>query len=177
VFDEQPLARPWPRFWARLLDVTLYGLPVAVLLGLIFPSFFQSETFAGPGGEYLAGFIVLPFALATDAIILSMTGSSPGKALAGLYVATTNDEKVPLAVSLQRSASIYVQGLILGIPLLVLFGYIAAHNDVKDEGTTGWDRLTETRVYAGANDVGRTIIVGIAALIAIAVSNALAKAG
>jgi hypothetical protein len=177
MLDEQLLARSWPRFWARMLDVALYSLPAGLLLGIFFPSFFQSETFTGPGGEYLAGLIILPFALATDAIVIAVTGSSPGKALAGLYLATTEDEKVPVALSLQRSARLYVQGLVLGIPLLVLFGYIAARNDVRNEGTTGWDRATGTRVYAGANDLGRTIVVGIVAVVALAVNNALARAG
>lgn len=178
TFDLDPhvLASPWARFWARQIDVVLYSLPAAFALGSLFPTLFVGEAFSRPGGEFVAGMIVLPLGLLIDAVVLGMTGSSPGKALAGIYLATEGAAKVPLGLSLRRSTQMYVQGLVFGIPLIAAIGYIAAHADVKEHGTTKWDRATETNVYAGSNNIVRTVLTGAIALLALGVSNALGRA-
>jgi uncharacterized RDD family membrane protein YckC len=170
------LARPWPRFWARFLDVQLYGVPIILILATIFPALFVGEAFQGRSGDMLAGVIALPFVMLLDAAILANTGSSPGKALAGLYFADADSGRVSLARTVGRNARVYFRGFILGLPLLVLVGYANAYNDIKDSGLTDWDRTTDTRVFANGGPAWRTWAVAILGIFVLAVQNALARA-
>lgn len=173
--DTTELARPWPRFWARLVDVQLYSLPVALAIGVLFPSLFLSDAFEGRGGDMLAGFICLPFALVIDAVILSQTGSSLGKGLAGIFLARTEGGRAPVGLALERNFRLYFVGLVLGLPLICLIGYSNAYSDMKDGGTTTWDRATETRVYSSTDNGLRTWLVGALAIVLLVAGQALSR--
>lgn len=174
---EVRLAKAWPRFWARLLDIQLYSFPVGFLLIAIFPSMLTSEPFSGPSGDYLLGFISLPLVMLLDAIVLSKTGTSPGKALAALTLVTKEGDLVSVPTAISRNIRVYLQGLVLGIPLLVLFGYIGGYNAVKERGVTDWDEQTDSRIVSRDETGARTWLVGVFAVIAMVVGNALARAG
>jgi len=150
-YDEEcgELARAWPRFWARMFDIVVYAMPAAFLLGMAFPSLFAGSTLSGPSQDYLTGMLVLPIVMVIDALVISQLGSSPGKAIAGLYVAKCDQERLGLETALKRNLFVYGRGLVLGIPLLCLIGYVTGYNAIKEDGLTSWDRDTETRVFCG----------------------------
>lgn len=173
--DVPAIAKPWPRFWARFLDIQLYGWPVAIVLVVLFPNFFSSEAFQGRQGDILIGLISLPFALAIDAVILSTTGSSVGKGLAGIFLATTYGTRLSLDQAFVRNAHLYARGMVLGIPILALFGYGVAFNDLRDNQSTAWDRETDSRIYATSVEPSRTWAVAFIGIALYAVGNTLSR--
>jgi uncharacterized RDD family membrane protein YckC len=175
--DVPDLAGPWPRFWARLLDLQLYSIPVILVLALLFPEFVSSKWFEGPGGDFLLGGLCLPFAMAIDATILSMTGSSVGKGIAGIFLASTDGQRLPLERSLVRNAHLWLKGLVLGIPLLALIGYSNGYNDLQNSNSTSWDRDTDSRVYSSSNETWRTWVVAVLAIFLYSVGNTLSRMG
>lgn len=173
-YGEAELARPWPRFWARIFDVFLYSIPASIILALAFPSFFAAAESPG-ANPFIAGMVILPLVMVLDAVIVSLMGTSPGKAIAGLYVAATDESKLNLETSLKRGGLVYLKGLVLGLPLLNLIGYASGYSAVKENGVTSWDQDTDSRVYSSASSGGRTVLVGVLAVFLVGVMNALAK--
>ena len=173
--EDTRLATAWPRFWARIFDISIYSVPAALLLGIVFPSFFGSSAFQGPAGNLVSGMVILPFSMIIDATIISFFGSSPGKAIAGLYVAGLDQERLSFETSFRRNALVYLKGMVFGLPLFSLIGYVNGQSAIRDHGMTSWDEDTETRVYSSSNNFGRTFLIGILAFIALGLNNALSK--
>ena len=174
MLGEQELARAWPRFWARVFDVTIYSLVVGLILGLLFPSLFMATWLQGRGGALLLGVLLLPVIMVVDAAVIAWTGTSPGKAIAGLRVRDINSEKLSLESSLTRNIQVYVKGLVFGLPLLCLIGYSNGFNQVKDGGITAWDEDSESRVIATDPSEWRTFLIGALGIAAIVLDRALA---
>lgn len=173
--DAPEVAAPWPRFWARFLDIQLYSWPVILLFAAIFPDMLSDEAFQGRTGDLLLGAICLPFALAIDAVILSKTGSSIGKGIAGIFLATTDGRRVEMGPSFLRNARAWVQGMGLGVPILSLFTYMAAYHDLRDNGSTAWDRATDSRVYSTSDSSSRTWVVAILGIALATIGNTLSR--
>lgn len=155
------LARPWPRLWARSFDVLVYALPVGMIIGMLFPQLFYYEIFQGPFGDLAAGIVVLPVIMVIDAVIISLTGTSPGKAIAGLRVVTMEARKPSMETSLMRNIRCYFQGLAAGIPLANFITYVLSYQRVREQDTAWWDDATDTRVMSVANDGTRTWAIAI----------------
>lgn len=155
------LARPWPRFWARMFDLLIYALPLGFLLGLVFPQLFYMDLFAGQFGELILGMLILPLVMLLDAAVLSIFQTSPGKAIAGLRVVRADGQAMDMEKSINRNLRCYVQGLALGVPLVNLATYIAGYNRVEESGTAAWDDATDTRVWGRTDSGVRTVIVAV----------------
>lgn len=171
---DMDMARAWPRFWAKNVDIVIYAVVAGGALGLVFPATFVALS-EQPGGMLLVSMLLLPFALVIDAIVLAATGGSPGKWLAGLRLETMEGEKVGMDTALKRNLLLWVRGLWLGIPLLILVGYIKSYNDVQASGRTQWDDATETRVADRHGGEFRTILVAAAAIVLRVADQALAR--
>jgi hypothetical protein len=173
---DETSASAWSRFWARTFDTIIYAFPTGFLLGMAFPSFFAGPTFNSPGGEYLAGILILPVVMIVDAVVISTFGTSLGKAIAGLTVEDLDGQKPRLENSLRRNLLVYGKGLVLGLPLLCLVGYSSGYSAVKENGITSWDDETNTRVCTTSGSSGaRTVLIGVLAILALALSNAVSK--
>ncbi len=174
MLGEMELARAWPRFWARIFDVTLYSLIVGMVLGLLFPSLFMATWLQGRAGGLLLGVLLLPVIMIVDAAVIAWAGTSLGKAIAGLRVRDLNNQKLTLENSLSRNVQVYLKGMVLGLPLLCLIGYSNGFNEVRDGGITSWDEDTETRVVATDPSEWRTFLIGALGIGAIVLDRALA---
>lgn len=175
VADEGELARAWPRFWARMFDIVLYAFPAGALIGLTFPGLFAPELLESRGGQLLVGILALPLVMIIDAVVIAWLGTSPGKAIAGLQVADLEHNKLSLETSLTRNLQVYLKGLVLGLPLLSLIGYVKGHADVRDQGFTSWDEATGSRVFASSNNDARTILAAVCAIAALGLDRALSQ--
>lgn len=151
----------WARFWARGFDTLIYALPTAFLVGLAFPSFFTGSLFTEPGGEYALGVLLLPLVMIVDALVIAITGTSPGKAIAGLSVRDSDNNNPSIELSLKRNLLLYIKGLVLGLPLFSLIGYISGYNAMKKNNATSWDESTGTRVYCSDGESSRTVLIAI----------------
>jgi uncharacterized RDD family membrane protein YckC len=163
-WPDQELAAAWPRFWARFLDLSLLSLLTGAVVGLVFPTFFTADVFRTNGGKLLLGVILLPLVMIADACIVALWGRSIGKALAGLVVRDAYGVKPSLDVALRRNMLIYFRGYLMGVPLLILFGYISAYNSVVSNDTTTWDDATGTYVVSTGSNIVRTVLTALLAI-------------
>ena len=86
------------------------------------------------------------FWLPIEAIFLTRTGSTPGKWLFGIRVFDESGNKFPFMACLNRSITVWVQGLGLFIPLVTFFTIYAGYSRLNKTGTTLWDTSINSRV-------------------------------
>lgn len=136
-----PLAGPWRRFWARMLDFYFYllvvGVPLVAVASYYMPGF--GAALGTPGSGQLWGFLFVPFALLVEAIIFGWTGSTFGKWLLGLKVITLGGGRPSFSQYLHRQLGVWWGGLGLGIPLVTLFTMNHQHSRVKAGNNASYD--------------------------------------
>lgn len=154
-------ASGWQRFWSKNFDILFLGGIVGGLVGLVDPTFFEAEKFAGSGGDSLAGLVILPFVLALDAIILSAFGNSIGRKMIGIRVETINRQKLDLGKSFDRAFRVWLFGFAIGFPIICLFTYSRNLRKLNRHEQTSWDQALSTRVYQHSASVARTWITAL----------------
>ncbi|HEX8757410.1 MAG TPA: RDD family protein [Steroidobacteraceae bacterium] len=166
-------ASPWRRYWARSLDITISTFVVAVLIGALRPGL-SAQVGAAKHAGWIIVLILLPFALAMDALIHWALGNTPGKAIGGVKV-LTQDGRRPLSAAayLGRNFGVYAFGLGLGLPLVSLITLIASYRRAAAGDISRWDRLSGSRVYVLSGSELRTwavasiYVLGVTALLAL----------
>lgn len=149
-------ATPWARFWAKALDLTLWGLLVTYVFDLIVPSLLSAPQFQGTSGVTLSTLIILPFAMLVDAVVQGTLGATPGSVCAGFRVETIDHQRPPIRLVLRRNLLIYFRCLCAGIPLLSLFTLYNAYRVALAGKLSSWDEALFTRPFSHGGSVGRT---------------------
>lgn len=143
--------RPWPRYFARMLDAILLGFVGSIILSLLLLVATENglERFeallAGPGSFFYDNVLVLALAFLPIALLLAFA-QTPGKLLLGIRVRNSDGSRLSFSKALQREAWVLVRGLGLGLPLISFITLVMSHADLKNEGTTAWDRRLDCRV-------------------------------
>jgi uncharacterized RDD family membrane protein YckC len=121
--QDYPLAKRWPRFFARIFDIWWISL-----LFTFVGAFFLSRYSAGfvkfinsPGSGQVVQIVTLPVVMIIDALLYKAFGNTPGKALLGIAVKTPECKNLSFDQYLGRNFSMWVRGFGLGIPLVNLF--------------------------------------------------------
>lgn len=137
--------RPWPRYFARMIDVLLLGTVAMAVLGiaLLLATDIGEETVLGAtegvGGMLLSNMLVFLLAFLPIACLLAFA-QTPGKWLFGIRVRNADGSRMRLWTSLKREAWVVVRGVGLGLPVVTLFTQVSSYTDLKEEGITAWDR-------------------------------------
>jgi hypothetical protein len=130
-------AHPWRRWFARITDVSLAALVIGLVVGIADPTSPLFET-SGVVWNLLALLVWVP----VDGLLLATFGSTPGKRLLGMSVRTEAGDggRLDLGQALNRSFRVWFFGLGAGIPIVSLITMVVAHERLKKNGTTSWDR-------------------------------------
>ncbi len=140
--DAKPKLYPWARFWAKQIDVHLYAMLLFALIGTL-------ATFAGLNPQSLL-WAVLALALLTfpavDAMLLTASGGSLGRAIFRFRVQTRSGEKPSFGRAFSRALTclFFGQGLWLG--LVALLTNWASYTNLVEHGASLWDREAGTEV-------------------------------
>ncbi|HWS79229.1 MAG TPA: RDD family protein [Thermomonas sp.] len=137
--------RPWPRYFARVIDSVLFGAVAMFVLALTLA--FTTEKGAerlvgateGVGGLLVSNMLMYLLALLPIGCLLALA-QTPGKWLFGIRVRNRDGSRMRLWKALKREAWVLVRGVGLGFPVVTLFTHIASYTDLKEEGLTAWDR-------------------------------------
>jgi len=163
------LAAPWPRYWARCLDLLVWTTALfAVLVALVRSGDIQLQIFqpgglfAGPGGDQLLAWAILPLAIIVDAITYSLFGNTPGKCLAGIKVLDVGGRRLTLGGYLQRNFGMYLNGFGTGFPFVALFTLVSSHRRAVRGELMSWDQSSNARAFAMSTAAGRTWLTAIA---------------
>jgi len=141
--SERP--RPWPRFWARTLDMVLFTTFVTALVkvtGLADPALV-----AYPTGNNLGILLAVPAAwIFVEATLLLYFRTTPGKWLFNIKLQRQDGEPIGLGLALRRSLSVWWRGWGCGLFPLQLLACALSHMALTATGATAWDRACELEI-------------------------------
>jgi len=154
------LAGPWQRFWARAFDIYLFGLASVFLVALTQPVWLEHEIFSSNSGQAILHLMFLPVALLLEAAVYACFDTTPGKALAGLKLLTAHGDKLTFSQVIRRNLQIYIFGLGLGLPIIILYCLWQRYNELSSWRFPQYDTALGTRVWSNGSD-WRTLLVAI----------------
>jgi uncharacterized RDD family membrane protein YckC len=143
----------WRRFFARWFDtvsIMMIGLAVA---GYTTPENLNSLPLLVLIGAPLAAQLV-------QALCIAVTGSTPGKALVGLRVATADGRRPTLATALTRELLVWVMGMGMGVSFVLPVTHAYSYYRVTRRGVTPWDERLALRIEVGAIGPVQAVFLG-----------------
>lgn len=141
--------RPWRRWFARFIDLNLFGNIVGILV--LFLLFVVAPSAASSVRQYAAnqfidGAVLLLLWMPFECVCIAAFGSTPGKWLLGIRITNQDDAPLNFLASVKRYVGMMVQGAGFGLPIVVFFTYILSYRRLTSTGTTAWDSATGTKV-------------------------------
>lgn len=172
----KPVMHPWRRFFARMVDLTLYDLvlPLLMLLFIKLWPGLEGLHWLLHDGNLLYRIMVLAsgalLMLFMEPLLLSRFGTTPGKALFGLSVTDPHGGRLDYARAFQRTKGVLLQGLGLRIPLLDLYFFWKCYSKCKLGRFQLWEEdtmevLKDTKPWRGAAFVGTCVLAELCALL------------
>jgi hypothetical protein len=139
------IAGPWPRFWARMIDVYLEVFLLTAIAALLTP---------------WVVWIVLPAAMLLDAAVYAMLGNTLGKAILGIRVRTDTHEpeRLEFLDYLVRNLTLFLYGLALGILPMTLGLLIRNYIRAARGEPMRWDRIVGSQPITVSNSALRTTL-------------------
>lgn len=104
--------------------------------------------------------------LVLEALLLGLSGYTPGKALLGVRVQSASGQVIGLPVAFQRSFAVLLRGQALLIPPFTLIAYGLALADLQKHGRTSWDRHADLSVRISDIDSKRWWVALVALVVA-----------
>jgi uncharacterized RDD family membrane protein YckC len=137
-----PFAGPWHRFFARMIDLWVFGLCVATVvvfaLSAYSPAF--GLWFQRPSSGTALGLLLLPLILVAETGVVAIFGTTLGKAVLGVTVMTVAGQRITAAQYLKRQLGVYWYGLGLGFPFVTLFTMARQHGRLKANQQATYDQ-------------------------------------
>ena len=149
-----PQVRPWVRYWARMFDIYLTGLVLGVVLGI-----FSPHVLNVPGSTILLGLAILLMWVFIESLLLSSLGVTPGKWLLNIRLVPPSGERASFTTALSRSVKVWWRGLGVGLPIISIVTLVIARADLKETGSTTWDKDTGFAVVHGRIGLLRAMVV------------------
>jgi uncharacterized RDD family membrane protein YckC len=131
---------PWRRYFARMIDLYIFILVFFFFLGIAFPELFAADRTSERQNEYLYAFIGVAAYSIFETFCLNVFGTTFGKLIYGIRLASKVDDQIAFAVALKRSLAVWARGMGLGIPIVTLVTLIVAYRTLLKDGQTTWDR-------------------------------------
>lgn len=137
------------RIIARWLDAMILGFIGGFILVFLWVLLFSisDELASNQLFNVLLSFLGMTL---IDPIFTKLWGKTPGKFLLGIKVISTTDCPISWGQAYKRSFLLWVRGLCLGIPLLLLITAAVSMRKVSKDGVSSWDTLSKTHVVKNA---------------------------
>ncbi len=132
VEDAPPrLNLPWRRYWARCFDFNLYHTVIRVLL-----FDFQNRFF-------LVLILTLLSMLIVEPMLLSLFGTTVGKAIFGIRITDREGGKLSYNTAIERTWTVMWEGEALRIPLICLYFQYKSLDLAEQEVPLSWENESE----------------------------------
>ena len=149
-----PNGRPYVRYLARFLDLSLFSIFFIALISIFSPTFI-SET------SNLYVFILsLILWIIVEAAIISIFGNTFGMAFLNTKIKSVNGEKLNFITALKRSFFVSFLGMGFGVPILNFICFFFSYRDLKGHGMSTWDDKIGTVILYGNVSMSRICIAG-----------------
>ncbi len=133
--EEAALRHPWIRYFARMLDLGIYGTLWALLEKLVL------RWYIGNGlGESLVNIVfTMVLMLVLEPVLLSTWGTTPGKWLFGLRLRTQKGETLAYRDAFSRTVGLLKWGMGFDIPIYSLVCFYRSYKKCRAGETPAWD--------------------------------------
>jgi uncharacterized RDD family membrane protein YckC len=136
-----PQIRPWHRFFARSLDLSI----ISILFALISAYLIRHDIMAVELGPFVLPFTTVLMML-VEIVLLSTWGYTPGKYLLKIRVLNAEGTKPTLKEAAIRSASLFLLGEGAGLTFINPVTEILSYFRLLKTGGTYWDVLAKTHI-------------------------------
>lgn len=143
--------RPWVRYWARMIDYSLFTLVIGILFGYPYLGFRPMPPFWGIPILFVWIFV--------ETALVTLWGTTPGKWLLKTQVRDQKYQRLTFSNALNRSFSVWWMGVGAGLPIISLITMIVAGLKLSNNGVTSWDRQEKYRVCHEKIGIARCVIV------------------
>lgn len=126
--------RPWVRFWAKYIDINIFGFCTGFLMGLTFPIYMAESNYLSLGIVSMFLYVFI------EPIFISEFGTTFGRWLLKTKVVTRYGTNNSYMNALKRSFHVWWRGCGLGIPIINLFTFIVNYRILNRENITPWDK-------------------------------------
>lgn len=151
--------RPWPRFWARCIDYSLFSIPFA----WVFSSTVNLDPALANNGVFWSLLIAGAW-IPVEALFVSTFGTTLGKRI--FRISIIDERGVPsFFMALRRSINVWWQGAGFAAPLISTIANIVAYFDLQKSGNSSWDRKLSLKAVQGDISTFRSVATGTATLI------------
>jgi uncharacterized RDD family membrane protein YckC len=133
------LPRPWMRYWARMFDLMIAGAAFAIVMR-------AAGIDVAHWNHFVFSCLALIFWAPCEAALLCACGTTPGKSMFNIRVATRNGSPLRFPQALGRSFAVFIIGLGFGMPIIAVTTLIAAWWKLSRHGRTTWDDQNDTVV-------------------------------
>lgn len=126
--------RPWVRYWARMFDLALYAIVLGILIGMFSPTVIDKI------GDFGLSMLLLSSWVFVESILLSVFGTTPGKALLRIHLLLPGSNSIPFMNAFYRSLRIWFFGMGAGFAFIAAFTLWHSESVLSRDSITSWDR-------------------------------------
>jgi uncharacterized RDD family membrane protein YckC len=156
--NDYPKGRPWIRYFAKMIDFTLYSICIVIYIVFFFPDAILEIP------EIALTFLSLFICIFLDTLILYIFETTPGKAILKIKIKNINGGKINFTQALRRSFGVWVRGLGFGIPIISFICILVSYFDLRRNGITKWDQKSGLVTVHGTVGVFRVLLIGAAVI-------------
>lgn len=128
------LPYPWRRFFARMLDLSLYALIWHVFTALVLNLNIENNLFINLINSYVS----IGIMLLLEPLLLSKYGTTLGKLVFGLIVRNIDGRKLTYKQGWHRTFEVFKKGMGYNIPIYDLFIMLANYDECKTQKFLPW---------------------------------------
>jgi hypothetical protein len=132
--------RPWRRYFAKSIDFAIFLLGLSFLGGIVValvnPAWLPTTIVS----TIIFTGVVLIASCVLEGVMISVLGTTFGKALFRTGVVNEHGGRLGMAKSIGRSLYCGAAGLGAGIPLVSLAAHIMGYTALESNGVTLWDK-------------------------------------
>jgi len=158
-------AAPWRRYFARVFDLTVFGVIAWFLIGYAWYSIapLQADNFFNQLNPTFDAILTIFLGSLVSGLVLGFVGTTPGKSIFGVRVKTLKGQSIGLSNGIARDFTIFIKGLGLGLPLISLITLILSYQQLKKRNVMSWDAGQYAVTYR--RNTGAQIAITIAGVV------------
>ncbi len=158
---------PWRRFFARTLDFTLYSIFVSFVQVVVFHQITSAQS---AFSATIDGIVVLLLMLFVEPLLLTIFGTTPGKAVFGLRLESHEGGKLTYYDAFMRTFGMLKYGMGFQIPFYNIYRHVQSYKACNQGEILPWDELVsytlkDKKVYRSVLFVGAEVLVFVLAFV------------
>jgi uncharacterized RDD family membrane protein YckC len=136
------------RILAKFIDTWVLGFVGSFVVFFLWTIVFGPLSTELTDNRLFGSWMAIISMILLDVPCTKLWGRSPGKAVLGLRVVSTDGSAITWKQAWQRSLLVWVKGLALGLPLVWLVTALVSMRRVTKTGLASWDEASRTRVVS-----------------------------